>query len=56
MGEEVAAMVIESVELLENGELHRLLVESAQHRFIAHGICDSSPIVNWTFPVSDAED
>ena len=49
-------MGIEPVELLENRELHRLLVESAQRRFIAHGICNSGSIVHWTLRVSDAED
>ena len=44
-------MGIEPVKLLENRELHRLLVESAQRRFIAHGICDSGPIVHWTLRV-----
>ena len=48
-------MSIEPVELLENRELHRLLVESAQRRFIAHGIRAYGPIVHWTLRAGTPE-
>jgi hypothetical protein len=53
VGKEVATVGIESVELLEDGQFHRLLVEPAQRCFIAHRICAYyGPIVHWTSPRS----
>jgi hypothetical protein len=57
MGKEIAAMDVEPVELLENREFHRFLVEPAQRGFIAHRnwalntwahIWAYGPIVHWT--------
>jgi hypothetical protein len=54
MGEEVAAVAVEVIELLEDRELHRGLIEPAQVRLVADRTQICSAVVHMTLRRQDS--